>query len=76
MTGFFDAEARDGIPVADLTAEMDLELGRVKEVERPYAASTGAKTRPERLETVTKRRDHSHAGDHDAARMCHDVAIC
>ena len=66
----------DRVPVADLAAELDLELGRVEQRQRPDTAPTGAQSRPERLEAVTQRRDHPHAGDHDAAWMCHDPADC
>ena len=73
---FLDAKPGDRVPVADLAAELDLELGGVEQRERPDAAPPGAQGRPERLEAVTQRRDHPHAGDHDAAWMCHDLADC
>ena len=69
-----DPEPCDGVPVADLAAELDLELGGVEERERAHAAPTGAQSRPKRLEAVTQRRNHSHACDHDAAWMSHGPA--
>ena len=72
MPRFLDSEPSHRVPVADLTAEPDLELGGIEQGERPDAALPRAQRRPERFETVTQRRDHPHAGDNDAARMCHD----
>ena len=62
----------DGVPVADLAAELDLELGGVEERQRPDAALARAERRPEPVQAVAQRRDHPHAGDDDAAWMCHD----
>ena len=71
---FLDAKPSDRVPVADLTAELDLELGGIEQSERPDTAPPGTEGRPERFEAITQRRNQPHAGDHDAARMCHDLA--
>ena len=66
-----DPEAGHRVPVADLAAEVDLELGRVEKGQRPDAAAAGAERLPERLQAFPQRRDHPHAGDDDASRMSH-----
>ena len=68
---FLDPEPGHRVPVADLAAELDLELGRVEQGQRPDAAPAGAQGRPERIQAVAQRRDHPHAGDDDAAWMSH-----
>ena len=73
---FLDPEPGHRVPVVDLAAEMDLELGRVEQRQRPDAAPAGAEGGPEPLQAVAQRRDHPHAGDDDAAWMCHVTSDC
>ena len=57
-----DAEPSDRVPVANLAAELDLELGRIEEGQRPDAAPARAERRPESGSPATSApagRDHA-----------------
>src|SRR5512135_1356631 len=67
----FDPESSYGVPVTNLPAEVNLELGRVEKGQRPDTAAAGAQRLPERMQAFSQRRDHPHAGDDDAPQMSH-----
>ena len=66
-----DPEAGHRVPVTNLPAEVNLELGRVEKGQRPDTAAAGAQRLPKRMQVFPQRRDHSHAGDDDAPQMSH-----
>src|SRR5262249_1805302 len=66
-----DAETSHGVPTANLSTKVNLELGRVKEGQRSHPAPAGAERVPVRVQALPYRCDHTHAGDDDAARLSH-----
>src|SRR5271166_5447525 len=66
-----DTEAGHRVPVTNLAAKVNLELGRVEKGQRPDTAAAGAERLPEGMQALPQRRDHPHAGDDDAPRMSH-----